>query len=285
MKPEDRDFDANETAVVVNVDSDVMRKLRSGEYTFFTTRITENIQTKLLDNIDGNLVMVTNKVPETYRGCYYYNDGVFPYVIKESLQSLVFHAGEEGCVTRIIGVGTKVGTRVNYQGPGKPIIEDPNGDSCVWEVVFEVVPYSREHRSYLMRWNPSFSSFTEANFKECLESKNSYDMFRLNWSIFEWQEARRGDTFYMMREGDEFAGIAFIGQFTSDPYPGDDWAGSTKRRMYVDMVSIYSLNLGEKPHASLKRLQQAIPEFDWAHGHSGVLLPEEVAKKLEKLFE
>ena len=26
------------------------------------------------------------------------------------------------------------------------------------------------------------------------------------------------------------------GHFLSDPYPADDWAGSTKRRMYVDMV-------------------------------------------------
>lgn len=47
---------------------------------------------------------------------------------------------------------------------------------------------------------------------------------------------RRGDFFYMMRTGDDKAGIVFCGQFLSDPYPADDWAGSTKRRMYVDMI-------------------------------------------------
>lgn len=40
----------------------------------------------------------------------------------------------------------------------------------------------------------------------------------------------------LMRVGDDKAGIVFSGQFISDPYPGDDWAGTTKRRMYVDMI-------------------------------------------------
>ncbi|MCR4920648.1 MAG: hypothetical protein K5945_02935 [Bacteroidaceae bacterium] len=36
--------------------------------------------------------------------------------------------------------------------------------------------------------------------------------------------------------GDDKAGIVFNGLFISDPYPDEDWAGSTKRSMYVDMV-------------------------------------------------
>jgi len=43
-------------------------------------------------------------------------------------------------------------------------------------------------------------------------------MFRLDWSIFDWQEARRGDFFYMMRIGDEQPGIVFNGLLLSDPY-------------------------------------------------------------------
>ena len=76
-----------------------------------------------------------------------------------------------------------------------------------------------------MRWNPSISSFTEKDFEECVENM-VHGMFRMNWSIYEWEEARRGDLFFMMRTGDDKAGIVFTGQFISDPYPGDDWAPS-----------------------------------------------------------
>ena len=81
------------------------------------------------------------------------------------------------------------------------------------------------------------------------------------------------------------AGLVFNGMFISDPYPADDWAGSTKRRMYVDMICTSHAEPGAKPHYSLEKLQQAIPEFDWAQGHSGELLPEEIASKLGDLLE
>ena len=196
----------------------------------------------------------------------------------------MLNGGEDYCLTCIISVDTEPGTRFNYQGAGKPIVEDPNGDSCIWEVAFEVVPVPAEAKSYLMRWNPSISSFKEKDFEECVENM-VHGMFRMNWSIYEWEEARRGDLFFMMRVGDDKAGIVFLGQFITDPYPDDDWAGSTKRRMYVDMVCMNPVEPGTKPRISLEKLQNAIPEFEWSKGHSGALLSDEVFSKLEELLE
>ena len=34
----------------------------------------------------------------------------------------------------------------------------------------------------------------------------------------------QSDMFYMLRTGDDKAGIVFNGLFVSDPYPGDEWA-------------------------------------------------------------
>ena len=131
--------------------------------------------------------------------------------------------------------------------------------------------------------------FTEKDFEACLENR-VHGMFfdersgkagyRLDWSIYEWQEARRGDFFYMMRTGDDKAGLVFSGQFLSDPYPADDWAGSTKRRMYVDMIC-YNAESGSAPHISLEKLQTAIPAKEWQKGHSGELLSEEITTQLE----
>ena len=281
-KKQEEDF--NEGAITLDVDSEVISKVCSGEITHILMDINEDNQSLILENAAGHLILVTEELPNTFHGCYLYNGGEFPYAIKSSLDFLVLYSGEDYCLTRIIDVDTKPGTRFNYQGAGKPIVEDSNGDSCIWEVAFEVVPVPKEPKKYLMRWNPSISSFTEKDFEECIANM-VHGMFRMNWSINEWEEARRGDIFYMMRVGDDKAGIVFMGQFIYDPYPGDDWAGSTKRRMYVDMVCSNPTEPGAMPSVSLNKLQEAIPAFEWSKGHSGVLLSNEIADKLIDLLD
>lgn len=278
------EIDINEVVITLEVDSEVIAKVRSGEITHILWDINEDNQNLLLETIDGNLVLVTDETPTAFHGCYLYNNGEFPYAIKNSLSFLVLSSGDGDCVTRIIDVETTPGTRFNYQGAGKPIVEDADGDSCIWEVKFEVVPMPAEAKTYLMRWNPSISSFKEKDFEECVENM-VHGMFRMNWSIYEWEEARRGDMFLMMRVGDDKAGIVFSGQFVSDPYPSDDWAGSTRRRMYVDMICMNLVEPGDEPRFSVEKLQKAIPEVDWSKGHSGALLSEEVVTKLEELLE
>jgi hypothetical protein len=279
-----KELDIKGMAITVEVDNALIDEVRSGEVTHLVMQINEGNQNLILENIEGNLVMVTDEMPTTYHGCYFYNGGVFPYAIKSTLNILVLDAGEDGCVARIIDIETEPGTRFNYQGAGKPIVEDANGDSCIWKVIFEVLPMPEEPKTYLMRWNPAISSFTEKDYEECVENR-VHGMFRMNWSIREWEEARRGDFFYMLRTGDEKAGIVFSGQFTSDPYPGDDWAGSSKRRMYVDMICMNPVEPGTKPSLSLERLQKEIPSSDWTKGHSGILLSDNMAKRLDKIWE
>lgn len=286
MKSADKnkEVDTEKGILTLEVDSEVISKVRTGEITHLIAQIDENNQNMILENIDGNLVLVIDEKPTTFHGCYLYNNGEFPYAIKDELDCILLKSVEEECFTRIISVDTEPGTRFNYQGVGEPIKEDPNGDSCIWEVYFEVVPVPEKSKTYLMRWNPSISSFTEKDYEECVNNM-VHGMFRMNWSIYEWEEARRGDMFFMMRVGDDKAGIVFLGQFITDPYPGDDWAGSTKRRMYVDMVCMNPVEPGAKPRISLEKLQESIPTVDWSKGHSGVLLSEEVVTTLDILCE
>lgn len=277
-------IDMNESAIHLEVSGEAIDKVRTGEIIFIALDINEDNQNALLLNIGGNLILVTDDTPTTFHGCYFYNEGKFPYAIKDTLEYLVLTDGEKECVARIIGKETKLGVRFNYQGEGKPIEENPNGDSCVWKVAFEVVPMPEDARTYLLRWNPSISSFTEKDYEKCVANMQG-GVFHMNWSIYEWEEARRGDYFYMMRVGDDKAGIVFAGQFLSDPYPGDDWAGSTKRRMYVDIVCMNPVKPGTQPSLSLEKLQQFIPDYEWAKGHSGALLPNEVATELDARWE
>lgn len=282
LKKKNKEFDINDFAVTIKIDDEVIDRIHTGEITHINVQLNEDTQIGLLEIVDGNPVLDVEEAPNKNYGCYFYNGGEFPYVISPSLGFIIICGDEGVCLSRIVDIETEPDTRFNYQGAGKPIVEDPNGDSCVWKMIFEIVPYPKEPKTYLMRWNPSISSFTEKDFEECMEN-SVHGMFCMDWSIYEWQEARRAHFFYMLRTGDDKAGIVFRGQFLSDPYPDDDWDGSTKRRMYVDMVC-YDGVLGGEPIISLEKLQAAIPAIDWQKGHSGELLSEEITSQLDELW-
>ena len=282
MNP-DKEPDIKDMTITIEVGSGVIDSVRTGETTHIVVTINDDNQELFLQNYDGHLLLCTEELPNTYHGCYYYNGGEFPYILKDTLEFLVLTGGDNQCFTHIISKEAVPGTRFRFQGPNEPSIEDPNGDSCIWEIQFEILPVPEEPKKYLMRWNPSISSFKEEDYKECIDNTKK-GRFRLNWSIYEWEEARSGDMFYMLRTGDDKAGIAFNGYFLSDPYTGDDWAGTKKRRCYVDMVCQNAVEPEEVPFISLEKLKEAIPEYNWEKGHSGELLPEDVREKLDELW-
>ncbi len=279
----DKENEFEDVVLSVEVEEEVIDKVITGEIMKIVLNITDDNYEQILENKDGNLALIVDELPNTFHGCYFYNNGEFPYAIKNTLEFLLLYNGENHIIVKIIGITTEPVTRFRFQGSGEPSIEDPEGDSCIWEIQFEVVPILAEPRHYLMRWNPTISSFKDKDFIDCVNNMD-HGMFRMNWSIYDWQEARRGDFFYMMRTGDDKAGIVFSGQFITDPYPSDDWAGSNRRRMYVDMVC---LNASEdsSPLITVEKLQESIPSIEWEKGHSGELLSDETTDIIAKLLE
>ena len=158
---ENEEFDINEYAITLKTDDEVIDKIHTGEITNIRVQLNEDTQSELIEFVDGNPVLDVEESPSTNYGCYFYNGGEFPYVIRPSLGFLIIRGDEGVCLSRIIDIDTKPGTRFNYQGADKPIVEDPNGDSCIWTMSFEIVPYPQDPKTYLMRWNPATSSFTE----------------------------------------------------------------------------------------------------------------------------
>ena len=265
-----KEVDIDGMTLTINVGKGVVGQVRKGEIEIVALDVTEENQHNLL--------------AAPVDSCYLYNNGVCPFDIKGSLAFLILDDGEDKCLTRIIGVETEAGSRFSLSSNGSDRIDDPIGDSCVWEVQFEVLPVPEDPRHYLMRWNPSVSSLTEEGYEDCLANM-VHGMFRISWSIFDWQEARRGDFFYMLRSGDDKAGIAFSGQFISDPYPGEDRGGSTRRRMYVDLLCMAPGEELAAPLVTLEELRKTIPSIHWEEGHSGILLSEVEVEQLSNLWD
>ena len=147
---------------------------------------------------------------------------------------------------------------------------------------FDVEPI-RSPKTYLLRWNPTISSFKLDDYRDVL-SKYPDGFSGMNWSVYEWEEAHKGDHFYMLRTGDDKAGIVFRGVFTSDPYPGEDWAGNGKQRYYMDMDCYDCVPADDQSAIGIEELEEGVPGIDWRRGHSGQLLSEEDADKLDELW-
>ena len=131
--------------------------------------------------------------------------------------------------------------------------------------------------TYIMRWNPDISSSKIADFRAAREKWPNG--FCCNWSIYEWENADINDRYIMVRVGNEPTGIVFLGVFLSEPYEDDDWAGSSKRRHYVDIAIDQSCD-PDQPMITIEQLETVLPEINWRKGHSGELLTDEQAEKL-----
>lgn len=67
---------------------------------------------------------------------------------------------------------------------------------------------------------------------------------------------------------------------------GDDWAGQKgKTRRYMDMDCYDCVPADEQSPITIEVLEKEIPNVDWRKGHSGELLSEEDAEKLDELWD
>lgn len=147
---------------------------------------------------------------------------------------------------------------------------------------FDIGPI-RSPKTYLLRWNPTISSFKLDDYRDVL-SKYPGEFSGMNWSVYEWEKAHKGDHYYMLRTGDDKAGIVFRGVFTSDPYPGEDWAGNGKQRYYMDMDCYDCVPADIQSPICIEELEKVVPGIDWRRGHSGELLSSEDTDRLNELW-
>lgn len=133
---------------------------------------------------------------------------------------------------------------------------DPMADE-EWEQLINRMPgnYLTRPKTFILRWNPTISSFKLEHYRKACSYPNGCST---NWSIYEWEKAKKGDCFYMERLGDEGRGIVFRGEFTSDPYLGEDWAGISKKRYYVNIDCFDASPADGQPHITVEEKTRTI---------------------------
>lgn len=159
-----------------------------------------------------------------------------------------------------------------------------NCEICCEDMIMAAGPVPEEKpRTFLMRWNPAISSHTITDYEYALAHVHR-EGFYYDWSIWDYRKARVGDTFYMIRVGEGNTGIVMRGTLASRAFRGEDWSGRGRSVYYVRMYPEYMFHPESPSILSTGVLNAFIPEVNWNEGHSGVLLSDEVAEKLDRLW-
>lgn len=144
--------------------------------------------------------------------------------------------------------------------------------------------YNDEQQTFILKWNPSISSIS---IQDHVDGIQMIHTGYFNWSVYEWEKAKMGDRFYMIRVGEGNTGVVMSGVFTSLPYVSKDWNPNrnSRRIYYMDMKPNFIVNPEVQDIITTEQLQDAIPDFEWRKGHSGQLLNPNQARNLEALFD
>lgn len=139
-------------------------------------------------------------------------------------------------------------------------------------------------KTFIMRWNTDISNYKLSEFEDAME--DFFDEgFYYDWSIWDHQKAHIGDKFYMIRTGEGANGVVMRGTIIGTPYSDEDWSGKGRKVYYIRMSLSNMIHPERTPLLlTTDELTQAIPDFNWKGGHSGEILSDAQADKLEEAW-
>lgn len=144
----------------------------------------------------------------------------------------------------------------------------------------------RKPNTVILMWNPSISSYTMERFEyDIMDMAHGWVHTDFNWSVWDYENAKEGDKFFLVKVGEGSNGIVMSGYFKSEPYQAEDWSGRGRRVFYMDMEIVEIIHPDRCHMLTSEELEKEIPDFNWRGGHSGLLLNPEQAEKLDKIWE
>ncbi len=135
-------------------------------------------------------------------------------------------------------------------------------------------------KTILLMWNPQISNFKPDDYDQIYNDEHP----ALSWSVCYYHKVEIGDRFYMVRVGQENTGIVMSDTIVSLPHQDEDWSGKSCQVFYADL-RIELMTQSAKPIIQTDCLMENFPGFDWTRGHSGRVLPKEIALKLEEYWQ
>ena len=121
------------TSLGVEVDGETYAEVRDGRMTTIDIQIDDDSASSLLKNIKGSLILNVENLPDTFHGCYWWNEGVFPYIFNKDLEQLYLVCDGKALILSVSSIEAVAGDRFRYGTAEHPeSVLDPNGEECLW---------------------------------------------------------------------------------------------------------------------------------------------------------
>ena len=141
-------------------------------------------------------------------------------------------------------------------------------------------------RTVILMWNPSISDYVMDDFELDLEMiAESYGDVDFSWEVWDHENVKYGDVFYMIKVGPGVNGVVMHGSFDSSPYEGEDWSARGRKVFYSKLDIDEMIHPDKCPLLTSDELAAEIADFDWYGGHSGRVLTKDQAKKISILWK
>ena len=161
-------------------------------------------------------------------------------------------------------------------------------DGGRWIELFEKAEgIIKEHfrKTFIMRWNTDISNYKLYEFEEAMDDFEE-DGFYYDWSIWDYQKVHYGDKFFMIRTGEGKRGVVMRGTIIGTPYPDEDWSGKGRKVYYIRMSLSHMIHPDKSPLLlTTEELSKKISGFNWEEGHSGVILDDTTAMRLDEVWQ
>lgn len=140
-------------------------------------------------------------------------------------------------------------------------------------------------KTFIMRWNTDISNYKLSEFEDLL-FEQEIDGLYFDWSIWDYQKARIGDRFFMIRTGHGRHGIVMRGTISGIAYPDEDWSGKGRRVYYIRLDPSCLIHPEKAPvMLTNEELSKYLPNFNFESGHSGELVDDSTAQILEDIWQ
>lgn len=135
--------------------------------------------------------------------------------------------------------------------------------------------------TYIFTWNPA--NWPWDNFERQVAKSLSGKPINSRWSTGNNKRIKRGERFFLLRQGDLKRGIVASGRTVSDGYTGRHWDGSKREANYADIAFDTIISIPDR--LSTKDLVKKVPEYNWMRVQaSGVSIDAVLADRLESIW-
>lgn len=122
-------------ALGVGVSAREYKRFLLGEENSLVVELWDDNYETQIETVDGNIILNSEEMPMRFYGCFWYNGGNFPYTPNKNLKFIQLTFGHGSQLYWIDEVKPVVFKRMSI-GPDNHYVEDPEGDACIWHMVY-----------------------------------------------------------------------------------------------------------------------------------------------------